>query len=106
MVIMYNLVHGLEDYESGTVRCLRSCVDSIGRESDPVCQQEMQEHAVEPGLGGRSHARGEEQEEAEPADSKRIGRKPPPIPQAPRCTDSPPRGLQRQPPDGVRDKLL
>lgn len=60
MVIMYNFGHGLENDESGGLRCLRPRVDSIGRESDPVCQQEVPEHAVEPGWVGRSHERGTE----------------------------------------------
>jgi hypothetical protein len=57
---MYNLDHGLEDAKSGRVRRMRSYVDSVCRESDALCQQAMQEHAVEPGWVGRSHERGTE----------------------------------------------
>jgi len=59
-VIMYTFDYGLEDDEGGSLRRLWSCVDSIGRESDALCQQAMPEHPVGQRRSRWAHARGTE----------------------------------------------
>jgi len=50
----------MENAKSRRLRRLRTRLDSIGREPDPVCEQEVPEHSLGQGWVGWAHERGEE----------------------------------------------